>query len=480
MAGEASMYYTLCLGVVAVAAVGVFGNSDVGRLSFVLGACALIVAGVYVVEAVVSGESLMDGSPKATIPGAGSGNDSALKPTPTVDNVGSVIGGEPANLAAEDRELELATVEDGDLATAPANFTEAAPYDTLPPKLKRQGELLGCFACFTAPLQNRRRGAKAATEPAKRRPPASQLALGSGRSEHSSEEVQRLCDLGRVLEAERLLGVPAKGSLPEESDAVGDLEQTDAHTAALRRVVAATRQFIEEVGTGENWKRKELPGGHLLYSYDQATGVGEFIATLALDVQPLRLWSFFREFDLSPTWIRNNELSYPICNYTGARELYHFRAKPLIRYLTSGTEAFQERTYVDGLDGPTGFLLCVGFATPVDASDYDGVELSEPAPGYKRIATEGRDMVRPEYREGELRSLLTLHRKLKTPFSVPEWAVSKMVGSVVQMQMSSLQRALGAWVGSEHEQRVLHGPRAEYYANLSARLESVAKASAGQ
>lgn len=447
-----SMQYTSGTVVMAAVLVAVLSSTDVGQLPFVMGGAVFLVLGVFVVEAISN-------------VGAGSSDENQEAEVDTKSDPSVISTAAPA--MAEDA-APLATPVDL------AAICVEVPLTPAPPSMD-----VGCLPCFTGVWQKRRRSAKEglslqsdiqnseqlchlnnSDSNVKHSPKASARALAS------CPEVQMLCDSGRVLEAQRLLDARARGNPP----------QLDADIPALQRVVAATKQFVYEAGAGECWKRTELPGGQLLYNYNKTTCDVEFMATLALDVSPLKLWAFFREFDLSPLWIPNNEFSNPICDLTGSRQLYHFRAKPMIRYVMSGTEAFQERNFVDGLDGPEGFLLSVGFAIPGEATTYEGVDLPLPAPGYKRFTTEARDMVRPEYREGELKSVLTVHRKLKIPFTPPDWAVSWVAGTAVVSQMSSLQRTWEAWEGSEHEQRVQQGPRAEYYASLQSRLESVAKA----
>lgn len=283
----------------------------------------------------------------------------------------------------------------------------------------------------------------------------------------NSLEVQRLLGLGRVFDAERLLRGPEQGHLPA------------ADAASLQQVIAAARLFVRESESvaGEGWRECGYAGVHT--RGDISSGFVELMGSEVLDADPLQLWAVFCEFDLSPMVLTKNEFAHPIYKFTASRELYHFRTQPFIPHMMPSTEAFQDRHYVDGLDGPQGFLVCVGFAIPVDGNEFEGVDMPPPPSGYKRITTEGRTMIRPEYKEGKLRSVVTWYRKLSVPSLMPEWVFFTAARREYQALMNNHQRVLKAWKGSAHEQRVLHGPRARYYAELRSRLEAVAAAKEG-
>lgn len=477
---DAGMLYTLVAVVVAAAAAAVLGIADVGQLSFLLGCSATILAAFFALERSFCGKR--GGSPSGTAKPAaqaGTSEESAAREAVCPGAIQRCAPGARSSIPIARSSSSVSCIEPAMQPDARRSWRGHCLLTMF--KRGRRRELHDAYDDAQVGSQSFRfgRGARHSGRHSQGssstfRGGASSCQLQSGMASNgapnptpTSAEVQRLCDLGRVLTAERLLG-----ELPAEA-------KQAAEAPWLRQIVDATKHFIEDVGPRDGWKRRDLLGGYAAYNYDRESGDVEFIAKMEINVQPLHLWALLREIDLSPVWVKHNEHSYSIRNFSPSRELYHFRARPLIRHLMAGTESFQVRHYVDALDEPGGFLLCAGFAVPAEAASFEGVDLPVPPKGYKRIATEGRDQVTPIYRDGQLQSVLTVHRRLKTPFKLPDWAVSWVAGAGVEAQMAALRNILGAWGGTTHEGRVLHGPRAQYYAALRPRLEAAARVSAG-
>lgn len=287
--------------------------------------------------------------------------------------------------------------------------------------------------------------------------------IPQGVSSSAAQAIANARDLGRYLEAVRLLDDCGSDEVWPEA----------AHLREVAEAVTSTaRERAESAGPlPPGWQEREAPGLRLRFLYDPHSGDVRFIADLRLEFEALKVWSLFREFDLSPSFMPRTIKSEVLQTFSGNCALYRFLNKPVMR-LMACTEALQERNYVDALE-EHGAMFVVGLPPPLTELSYRSVALPPVPPKVKRITSEARDVFEPL---SPTSTMMTVERKLKTPFRfVPTGVIGMLSTTLVKAQHSQLVDALSKWESSEQCERTRSGQRAPYYAQLRLRLDAAAE-----
>lgn len=256
------------------------------------------------------------------------------------------------------------------------------------------------------------------------------------------------------------------------------------HAARIREVSSKASEVLSSVADaqaaalipGSGWQELSSHGAHVLYTYDKSTGEIEVIGNLTRDWIPLRLYVFFREFDLGKTWLPNCLECTLVRKFSTHSDLFRLVTAPAVPIL-SPTESYQDRNYIDALD-EHGVVIIMGDAPPLEATEYNGASIKPTPKGQKRIATTVRNIITPL---SETQVKLTLAIKMLTPFRwMPLWIVGKVVSIFMRMSMTAMARLYDTWEGSEYKRRAELGSlRAPYYEMLHARMRvAIARAQA--
>jgi len=138
------------------------------------------------------------------------------------------------------------------------------------------------------------------------------------------------------------------------------------------------------------------------------------------------------------------------------------------------TETYVEKTYIDALF-EHGSLFVLSDAPPDEALVHKGVNIPAPPPRVKRIRSNGRDVITPV---SAYRTKFTVHRQIRTPMPyLPTRVVGMAVGVFVTGVMTRLRSVMRNWAGSEYEQLVMRGPRADYYAGIAVEIDRLLQTS---
>ncbi|CAK0828243.1 unnamed protein product [Prorocentrum cordatum] len=213
------------------------------------------------------------------------------------------------------------------------------------------------------------------------------------------------------------------------------------------------------------WK-SSLPLGSL-----PAVTVKLVVGNITLDVEPLKLWTLLREFDLLPTWNASSIGVDVEASFASHCDFYHCRNKPVVPRFMNPTESYLERTYVDAL-AEHGKLMVVGRCPAQSTSQHCGLDIPPVPRKVNRVFATSCDVLTPMK---EKQVLLTSHRKLKTPVrNLPLWVVRQGASTLTKGNVTGFQKALESWDGSQFAERVRSGPRMEYYAQLRQQLLAAA------
>jgi len=265
----------------------------------------------------------------------------------------------------------------------------------------------------------------------------------------------------KALQAEK---VAADKAAEEAADAKRK-EDDDEHLASAEPTRADASS--SGGGPGAGWEGASGPGYKVLYKYDGSTGEVEVVANITLDVEPLKLWTLLREFDLMPTWHASFKDVDLEASFASQCDFYHSQNKAIVRGVMNPTESYIERTYVDAL-AEHGRLVVVGQCPQQSASQHCGMDIPPAPRNVNRVVATTCDVVTPM---SEKQVMLTSHRKLKTPVRhLPQWVVRQAASILTNGNLASFQKALESWDDSDFAERLRSGQRAEYYAQLRQQL----------
>lgn len=279
----------------------------------------------------------------------------------------------------------------------------------------------------------------------------------------AGQQVRAAQQAGRYLEANRLLDASG-GDAPIGADAVRHIRETQSR---VEEALELLKRADEGGGSDSGWSETSGPGYRVLYKYDGSTGEVEVVANITLDVEPLKLWTLLREFDLMPTWNASFQGVDLEASFASQCDFYHAQNKAIVRGVMNPTESYIERTYVDAL-AEHGKLIVVGQCPQQSASQHCGLDIPPVPRKVNRVVATSCDVVTPM---NEKQVMITSHRKLKTPVShLPQWVVRQAASILTNGNLTSFQKALESWDDSDFAERLRSGQRAEYYAQLRQQL----------
>lgn len=276
-------------------------------------------------------------------------------------------------------------------------------------------------------------------------------------------QVQALQDIGRTLEACRLLDVLSNDAEVPSAQRIREISST-----ATGKIGAVRRAILEAAAPGSAWSQRSEPGVNVYVQYDKWTGAAEVVGQLEFDIPALQLWAVFREFDLAPLWLPNCVASKLVHSFDKESELTWTSSVPVVSML-SKTDAFQHRNYLDCLDEHK-CLIVLGISPPVDTTEYWDIALAPPPSGLKRVSAGVFNMITPV---SKTRSQMTIQIELASPFLfLPAWIVTKIASIILGKFLTSIREVYADWKAREWAGRMA-GSRADYYAAKQSRIDKV-------